>query len=92
MFNFSEYIYTCIGTTVLHLVSVVWHVCSYYSHKSPVLRNPAAQTADGDPTVQAPGFSIKFHFPLAGCDPEGSIHKHLLKVYEEVLVDMNTVS
>jgi hypothetical protein len=80
MLNFSEYIYTCIGATVLHLVSVVWHVCSYYPHKSPVLRNPAAQTAEGDPTVRAPGFSMKCYFRLAGCDPEGSKWIDLVRV------------
>ena len=42
----SGYVHVClikniylynVGTNVLRLLPVVWHVCSYYPHKSPVL-------------------------------------------------------
>ena len=43
------------------------------SHKSPVVRGPMAQTADGNLVVQALSFSIKCYSPFWGCDPEGSV-------------------
>ena len=82
MCKLSEYIYIYFGTTVLYLVPVEWQVCLYKPYKSQALRNPAAQTADGDPTVQAPVFSIKSYFPLLGCNREGSKLNKIKRIHD----------
>jgi len=43
------------------------------SHKSPVVRDSAAQTADDKLVVRAPGYRSSARLPLGGvCDPVGS--------------------
>jgi hypothetical protein len=44
------------GIIVFRWCLVLWHVRSYFSHKSPVSRDPAAQTTDGDIIVRPPVF------------------------------------
>jgi len=75
MFNISEYIYLYILVLQYCIwCHVVWHVCSYHSYYSPVLRDPAAQTTDSIVIVRAPGFPSSATFLLWGCDPMGSTY------------------
>ena len=65
--------YGSLGVKRLILAVQIQSALDNYTHKCPVLRNPAAQTNGGDPTVRVLGFSIKCYFPLAGCDPPRTI-------------------
>jgi len=45
MFNISEYIYLYVLVLQCCIwCHVVWYVCSYHPYKSPMLRDPVAQT------------------------------------------------
>ena len=72
--SYVEYICQC---CVLRSATITVFCMLIPSHKSPVVRDPTAQTADDKTNSASPRLSIKCQATfLGGCDPMGSMPTH----------------